>query len=364
MLFIFIANAALPPRAPAAAEQAAAFKDNGNRMNTPGKKLRYHLYVHGRDFAFDRDAGEIFKANPDAVSTRFFCANVDEKEISGLFAMVDDPQNADFILFPYDIGALLDALGAKRTVEIIHSLSYFKQYENKHVFFDYADSCTLIKTTARIFKIALHGLYPDNYAGLWYETSQHVSNDHYRFKTSSIKHHVSFVGVDSNPIRKLACMSVLESSKLNSAINIAHGVYRDNVYFPPTFDPETAKRRQRLFRESLKSSLFSLCPPGLGPQTVRFYETLYYGRLPVLISDAPTLPFEDVVDYSEFVLTIPTRETLRTAEIILDHMNALSPEAMERMCLKAYKTYQLYFKNSLRLQRLAAFMADHLARYC
>ena len=50
----------------------------------------------------------------------------------------------------------------------------------------------------------------------------------------------------------------------------------------------------------LKHSRFYLCPSGAGPQTTRFFETLYVGRVPVLIGDVWQLPFEQYIDYSKF----------------------------------------------------------------
>jgi hypothetical protein len=53
------------------------------------------------------------------------------------------------------------------------------------------------------------------------------------------------------------------------------------------FDPssEDFERRRRFFKEVLQRSRFVLCPRGRGTSSIRLYETLAAGRVPVVISD-------------------------------------------------------------------------------
>ena len=67
--------------------------------------------------------------------------------------------------------------------------------------------------------------------------------------------------------------------------------------------------------DDLRDSRFYLCPSGAGPQTTRFFETLYVGRVPVLIGDVWRLPFEEFIDYSKF------RWDTQTADCCLNAIN-------------------------------------------
>ena len=46
-------------------------------------------------------------------------------------------------------------------------------------------------------------------------------------------------------------------------------------------------------------------PRGLSPWTLRTYETFFAGCVPVIISDAVRLPFQEFVDYSRVSIKWP-----------------------------------------------------------
>ena len=52
------------------------------------------------------------------------------------------------------------------------------------------------------------------------------------------------------------------------------------------------------FVDIMAQSVATLCPRGFGVQSIRFYETLSAGRIPILISDHYVLPLENLINYS------------------------------------------------------------------
>lgn len=63
----------------------------------------------------------------------------------------------------------------------------------------------------------------------------------------------------------------------------------------------------------LHSAIFCLCPPGWAQWTVRFFESVQTGCLPVTFAPRPDpmplrMPFEDHLDYSAFTVNVPPRE--------------------------------------------------------
>lgn len=62
---------------------------------------------------------------------------------------------------------------------------------------------------------------------------------------------------------------------------------------------------QKLFTEAMEGSKFVLCPRGIGPASLRLYETMEAGRVPVIISDSWVAPSQ--VDWS-FAVRIPEWE--------------------------------------------------------
>lgn len=82
-----------------------------------------------------------------------------------------------------------------------------------------------------------------------------------------------------------------------------HIVERDGWHFQGGTDADAAA-----YRDVLSRSRFSLCPRGTGPNSIRLWESLVAGAVPIVLSDALTLPRLDGVDWSDVVLRIPERD--------------------------------------------------------
>ena len=54
--------------------------------------------------------------------------------------------------------------------------------------------------------------------------------------------------------------------------------------------------------DNYKTSEFCFCPRGSGNFSIRFYETLYYGRIPVLIDTDILLPFANQIEWEKYIV--------------------------------------------------------------
>ncbi|QHO04953.1 putative arabinosyltransferase [Arachis hypogaea] len=61
----------------------------------------------------------------------------------------------------------------------------------------------------------------------------------------------------------------------------------------------------------MRSSKFCLNIAGDTPSSNRLFDAIASHCVPVIISDAIELPYEDVLDYSEFCLFVPTRDAIQ-----------------------------------------------------
>ena len=86
-------------------------------------------------------------------------------------------------------------------------------------------------------------------------------------------------------------------------------VYREQVHGLP---PDPQRRRQldadaRAYADVLADSCFALCPSGAGPNSIRLWEALGFGAIPVILSDSLRLPGPEAA-WQEAALFVPERE--------------------------------------------------------
>lgn len=71
----------------------------------------------------------------------------------------------------------------------------------------------------------------------------------------------------------------------------------------------TLNRRVEFFN-SVRGSRYVICPRGDGNQSLRFYETLSAGRVPILIDTRIKLPLEDRLNYSKITITLKLYDSI------------------------------------------------------
>ncbi len=106
-----------------------------------------------------------------------------------------------------------------------------------------------------------------------------------------------------------------------------------------SLDPKTARRE---YVDSIINSDVTLAPKGDGNFSVRFYETLALGRIPVLIDTDVVLPLEQHIDYDEVIIRIPYQHLDQLPQILADWYHNLTDEVFVQ---KQKRAYELFTKN-------------------
>ncbi|MCP9841798.1 exostosin family protein [Synechococcus sp. J7-Johnson] len=123
------------------------------------------------------------------------------------------------------------------------------------------------------------------------------------------------------PVRKWIDQCAWDSASDNTYIKITSEwhfektVYQEQVAGMPlsTGEKEAANIREQKFRELLQRSIFSLCPSGSGPNSIRLWESIGFGSIPVLLADGLKLPArigweEDSGYWSNGILIVSEQE--------------------------------------------------------
>jgi hypothetical protein len=142
---------------------------------------------------------------------------------------------------------------------------------------------------------------------------------------------ISFIGSITHDVR----------STIKQRIHNENIIFRDTYHVTPDFFLSKNKTHQEQEYENILSrSRFSLCPRGSNPNSVRFWESLAAGAIPVLISDNYKLP---EWDWDNTIIRIKESDLLSLDYDKLEKMlNNVEDEEEKRInCLKAYE----YFKH-------------------
>lgn len=106
------------------------------------------------------------------------------------------------------------------------------------------------------------------------------------------------------------------------------------------------------WREVMASSVFTLCPRGLGRASFRLYEALGVGSIPIYIwDDIEWLPYKDVLDRSEFSISINIDDIDQLPAIIANYTEAdiRRKQAVIRDVYDMYFTFEGVCENIIRI---------------
>jgi hypothetical protein len=95
---------------------------------------------------------------------------------------------------------------------------------------------------------------------------------------------------------------------------------------------------KRRYAEIIACSKFVLCPRGYGASSIRLFETMQSGRVPVIISDA-WVPFYNI-EWSKFSLRVREKDIAKLPEICLD-----AADQWVTMALGARRAWEEWFSH-------------------
>jgi hypothetical protein len=87
----------------------------------------------------------------------------------------------------------------------------------------------------------------------------------------------------------------------------------------------------------MRDSEFVFCPRGTGNFSIRFYETLYYGRIPIIIDTDIVLPFSDLINWDEIIVIGDSKEDLPSKIVNFWKNNDIVK--VQNKCHAMYKEY-------------------------
>lgn len=138
---------------------------------------------------------------------------------------------------------------------------------------------------------------------------------------------MSAVGISQAPPQQVLSTSYLRASVLQSLERdkaIKTNFILRKQYRAGATTAETREKTTLEFYKNIRDSGYVVCARGAGNFSVRFYETLAMGRIPVFIDTNCLLPLSDKIDWKKHVVWVEYADRNRVAEKVRDFHNSLS----------------------------------------
>ena len=121
--------------------------------------------------------------------------------------------------------------------------------------------------------------------------------------------------------------------------------------------PEEKEKVEQDFYENISNSLMTVCMRGMGNYSVRFYQTLALGRIPLWIDSDARLPFEDKINYEEFILRVPYKDRFNSERYIAEFLAKTSQEDLLEKQKRARKCWEENFQPKGMLINLGEYLS-------
>jgi len=128
--------------------------------------------------------------------------------------------------------------------------------------------------------------------------------------------------------------------QLSQSISIDSNIIFRDSFAPGTIGNNTKARKQ--FVNNIINSDYTFCYRGAANYSLRFYETLCLGRIPLFINTNCVLPFEDKIDWKNCILWIDEGDIQYMPELILDFHNSMTNDQFiekQKYCREIWVKY-------------------------
>jgi hypothetical protein len=152
---------------------------------------------------------------------------------------------------------------------------------------------------------------------------------------------IGFVGQKNNRQEKI-CQYFSDSGLKTNF------VFRNNYIF------NLNNNQKKEFEDNMNGNLFTLCYRGRGNFSVRFYETLMRGRIPIQINSSSIFPYEDEIDYSEVGIFIEEEDldTTNLEKLVKDYFYSKTADELLQIQKNNRRIYEEYFHPNIYFSQI------------
>ncbi len=242
-------------------------------------------------------------------------------------AFVTESADADMLVVPVSIGLLDDDYierrgGSERLADLriaeefaaglVDHFPRMRTEKHRHVFFQFGDRVKALEgfSGGVIFKHSASRV-SDSLAYPYRPFAEFRAED-LNVPILNTTLDVSFRGLRHG---KYGSGLPVRESLLSSVADLSARGYSACIEFVEDLELEV-REYNRGYIDQILGSRFVFCPRGFGLTSIRFFETLRLGRIPILLADDAKLPLESILPYDRCVIRVPERHISLTGQYI------------------------------------------------
>jgi hypothetical protein len=297
------------------------------------------------------------------------------QSLESYFLYSDDVSDSDLIFIPVLLSELVNNSIGKDSIRFHVELA--RQYKKKIFIVSdsdliynpgYADFVILTPGSYRSFKnqIAIPALLPEDpflkwYGGVWSpiidqsqfrigfcgQATSHVLKylkDHFQYLHLNLRKlagdkrhlHIPYFFAANERAKILNC---LEKSSVVKTNFLKRERYKGGAK-----NQEDHLKMEAEFFQNIYENLFTVCIRGFGNYSVRFFQTLAMGRIPIVIESDSVLPFESQIQYNKICIRIPYGDRFQIDHYIIDFLKKRTIEEIAAMQMECRSVWLKYFQ--------------------
>lgn len=141
-------------------------------------------------------------------------------------------------------------------------------------------------------------------------------------------------------LRREKALGILEKSDIIKTNFIKRTEYRGGAK-----SKEEMEKTTHEYYENLMHSDYVVCIRGGGNFSVRFYETMMMGRIPLFINTDSILPFDTMIDWKKHTVWVEEKDMKYMPQILADFHHQIHPDDFKQMQLDNRQIWIEYLSN-------------------
>lgn len=282
---------------------------------------------------------------------KIFCINIDLPISNNkIYQVVDKVEEADCIFLNYKIRSKQHKikLVTETNVPVVtEALNLSRQFQKKLVYMCGGDVPPVILPNCLDIRVLNTSVYKSIKCKNEIVIAPHVE-DNFSFFLTETKLSIGFVG------HKLCNRHIYLDYLSKSSIET-------NFIIRDAYIHKLKKCHKRDFENNMNNNLFTFCYRGGGNFSVRFYETLMRGRIPIVVTTDNVFPYEDKINYSQIGLFIEEeslRKEMNLESLILDYYNQKSEQDLIEIQKYNRYVYETYFRKDIFYEKLFEYLLE------